>query len=122
MPRFPYFNMPFSYYRNQYRYPNSNNYSHMQPYSKPSDSTTSLPKVNSSIDTSYHNYSTEHKASFNNRKENKSNSNNLDYLFDLFGLKIFFDDALIVSLLFFLYTEGVKDDMLFIVLLLLLIS
>lgn len=48
-------------------------------------------------------------------------SNN-SYLFEIFGLKIFLDDALIICLLFFLYQEQVKDDGLFIVLILLLIT
>lgn len=56
------------------------------------------------------------------KKQNKSNSNESDYLFDLFGLKLYFDDILILSLLYFLYSEGVKDEMLFICLLLLLIT
>lgn len=42
--------------------------------------------------------------------------------FDLFGIKLFFDDVLIISLLFFLYKEQVKDEGLFLALLLLLIS
>lgn len=42
--------------------------------------------------------------------------------FDLFGIKLYFDDVLIVSLLFFLYKEEVKDEGLFLALVLLLIS
>lgn len=41
---------------------------------------------------------------------------------DLFGIKLFFDDVLILSLLFFLYKEEVKDESLFLALVLLLIS
>ena len=41
---------------------------------------------------------------------------------DLFGIKLYFDDVLILSLLFFLYKEEVKDDGLFLALVLLLIS
>ena len=44
------------------------------------------------------------------------------FLFDLFGLNIYLDDALIICLLLFLYQEKVKDEGLFIVLILLLIS
>ena len=44
------------------------------------------------------------------------------FLFDIFGLKMYIDDVLIVSLLFFLYQEQVQDDGLFIVLILLLLS
>ena len=42
--------------------------------------------------------------------------------FDLFGIKLYFDDVLIFSLLFFLYNEDVKDEGLFLALVLLLIS
>ena len=42
--------------------------------------------------------------------------------FDLFGIKLYFDDVLILSLLFFLYNEDVKDEGLFLALVLLLIS
>ena len=56
------------------------------------------------------------------KAKNKSNKYVDDYLFDLFGLKIYNDDILLVSLIYFLYSEGVKDDGLFIVLILLLLS
>ena len=51
-----------------------------------------------------------------------SSQNENPFLFELFGLKIFLDDALIICLLFFLYQENVKDDGLFIILLLLLLT
>ncbi len=41
---------------------------------------------------------------------------------ELLGLKLYLDDLLIISLLYFLYEEDVKDETLFISLLLLLIS
>lgn len=47
---------------------------------------------------------------------------NVDFVLDLFGLKLYFDDVLILSLLFFLYKEDVKDEWLFLALVLLLIS
>ncbi len=43
-------------------------------------------------------------------------------IFELFGIKLFFDDILLISLIFFLYNEGVKDQSLFIALILLLLS
>lgn len=48
--------------------------------------------------------------------------NNNSFLFEVFGLKIYLDDALIVCLLFFLYQECIKDDELFLILVLLLLS
>ena len=38
------------------------------------------------------------------------------------GIKLYFDDLLLICLLFILYYEGIKDDFLFITLLLLLLS
>ena len=49
-------------------------------------------------------------------------SSDSDGFFELFGLKLYFDDVLIICILFFLYSEGVKDNMLFVSLLLLLLS
>ena len=45
-----------------------------------------------------------------------------DYFFELFGIKLFFDDILLICLLFFLYEEGARDTELFICLILLLLS
>ena len=42
--------------------------------------------------------------------------------FDLFGLKLYNDDLLLIGLIFFLYKEDVKDQYLFIALILLLLS
>lgn len=48
--------------------------------------------------------------------------NNADDCFEIFGLKLHFDDLLIIALLFFLYQENVKDTYLYIALILLLLS
>ena len=45
-----------------------------------------------------------------------------DILFEIFGLKLFYDDILLICLIFFLYQEGVEDQYLFIALVLLLLS
>lgn len=42
--------------------------------------------------------------------------------FEIFGLKLHFDDLLLIALLFFLYQEEVKDTYLYIALILLLLS
>lgn len=54
--------------------------------------------------------------------EKKEPSQSEDALFNLFGVKLHFDDVLLICLIFFLYNEGVKDEYLFIVLILLLLS
>lgn len=43
-------------------------------------------------------------------------------IFEIFGIKLYFDDLLILGLLFFLYSEGVEDQELFLALILLLFS
>ena len=47
---------------------------------------------------------------------------NNDNCFEIFGITLHFDDILIICLLFFLYNEGVKDQLLFISLIMLLLS
>ena len=42
--------------------------------------------------------------------------------FEVFGIQLYFDDMLLICLIFFLYNEGVKDQYLFISLILLLLS
>lgn len=54
--------------------------------------------------------------------QNKSKTSQEEPWLDIFGIKLYFDDVLILSLLYFLYTEEVKDEGLFIALILLLIS
>ncbi len=57
------------------------------------------------------------------RKE-KTNENSLNDkpLFEILGIKLYFDDVLLICLIFFLYNEGVQDQYLFITLILLLLS
>lgn len=43
-------------------------------------------------------------------------------LFEIFGINIYFDDLLIICILFFLYKEGIQDEYLFIALILLLLN
>lgn len=123
MPRFPNINFPFPYYYNR------------NPYSsKSSGFNQANHNISECLDTNnFQNPKLSPYNSFNSNtnshqnflcvdKKNKSNSFNNDYLFDLFGLKIYTDDVLLISLIYFLYSEGVKDECLFIVLILLLLS
>ena len=118
MPRLPYFNFPFPFYRTPPKY-------HNFPNSTTGNANKSLSPIPASINS---NGAPKNGSTFSNEahfskyeQKNKSNKNN-DYLFDLFGLKIYSDDVLLVSLIYCLYSEGVKDDGLFIVLILLLLS
>ena len=58
-------------------------------------------------------------CSINNSKNIIDDS---EQCFEIFGLKLHFDDLLIIALLFFLYQEDVKDTYLYIALILLLLS
>ena len=49
-------------------------------------------------------------------------SNSDDPIIDIFGIKLYLDDIIILCLLFILYKEDVKDEMLFIALILLLLN
>ncbi len=103
MNRFPRYGPPFQYYNPYYRnnfYPN-----YVQPNVERKQNTTSNLEKTSS---------TEH----DNRKLKSSDT----VWLDLFGIKLYFDDVLILSLLYFLYKEDVKDEGLFLALVMLLIS
>ena len=114
MPRPPYMSFPFPVHKNYYKpYPN---YPPL-PQNALNNNLSNKTTAGNLSSTQTHNDShTDFDA------KNKSNKYVDDYLFDLFGLKIFSDDILLVSLIYFLYSEGVKDDGLFIVLILLLLS
>lgn len=57
----------------------------------------------------------------NNLFSQNGRSNDEEY-FELFGLKLYYDDLLLIGLIFFLYKEDVKDQYLFFSLILLLLS
>lgn len=59
----------------------------------------------------------------NNITEDTASSPNMyEQYFEIFGMKLYFDDLLILALIFFLYKEDVKDSSLFIILFLLLLG
>ena len=95
----PFYNPPY-FYNPTYRRNYINNYERKQPNINKKDSDNSTNKVS--------NYDTR-------------NSNNNEFI-EIFGIKLFFDDILILCLLFFLYKQNVNDPLLFIALLLLLLS
>lgn len=100
MPRFSRYGPPFQYYIPY-------NYKPRTPASKPiSVSYNPQPEEPPKPERSYQ----------------KNSKIDTPVWFDLFGIKLYFDDVLILSLLFFLYKEDVKDEGLFLALVLLLIS
>ena len=57
----------------------------------------------------------------NNLLSSLLDSSNSEYI-ELFNIKIYFDDLLIICLLFFLYKEHVDDEILYVILILLLLT
>ena len=118
-----------SYESKNYRN-NNNNYSHRNTYihSKTNEKNNySQPMQNEdekSIDDIYDKQ--EKKSKYNSFGPIFLNTNGFSDkeqpLIEILGLKLYLDDLIILSLLFFLYKEDVKDDMLFILLILLLLS
>ena len=104
--------MPFFHFP---RFPFPNNYSYFKPnyynHNKIDYTSPASTNVASQLET----------ANSNEHKKNNSKKNQ-DCFFELFGLKLYFDDVLLICLIFFLYQEGVKDDELFVSLILLLLS
>ena len=62
------------------------------------------------------------KTSDTNEKKRNSNRYADNPIFELFGIQLYFDDFLLISLIYFLYSEEVQDQFLFIILILLLLS
>lgn len=99
MPRFPGYGPPFQYYRPY-------NYRPRTPVPEPVLPHNSIPEAPPQLE----------------RSSPKKIKSDTPVWLDLFGIKLYFDDVLILSLLFFLYKEEVKDEGLFLALVLLLIS
>lgn len=113
MPRFPYFGFPNMYYRN-YRY--YHNYPNINNFAGTSNRVNPNPKIVTKQEI------VDNKQIFikNETPENRIAKD--DAFLDLFGLKLHFDDILLISLIFFLYNEGVKDEGLFLALVMLLLT
>lgn len=115
--QYSYRNPSSFFYNNLYR---KNLYKNRFPYYYSNNSSPNPSTMNSSnsclgATTSQHNINL-------TKNSNINLPPNKDFVLDIFGLKLYFDDVLILSLLFFLYKEDVKDNGLFLALVLLLIS
>ena len=110
MPNYFPFGMPY-WHLPYYRIPNKN---------KKKSSTTN---TNYSSTANNYNYdSNTDTGSYDNlSRTNHTNENDTSFI-NLFGFNLYSDDVLIFCILFFLYSEGIKDEMLFICLILLLLS
>lgn len=124
MPPFPFFRFPnyFNSYRNPY-YNNSKYYTHFSnphgEHFKNYDNNDFHGNTHLESIPSHSNFSNDSKA---NKVESDSTRLSTEQFFDIFGIHLYFDDILILCLLFFLYQEEFNDQFLFIALLLLLLS
>ncbi len=126
MEFFPYFRRPYGYNRMPY-YNIYNQNKNMKPRqgAVQEDKNIEFSKQRQGIN----DYEKEQKEKINKSQkyarieETRSDIDRLsEPIFEIFGIKLYFDDILIVSLLFFLYNEGAEDNLLFISLILLLLS
>ena len=127
MYNYPFFNFP-SFRRYTYR-PTED---HVSAYSGMSNSThNSYNSRNYSrkINKNSNNLNSNSKPNVNTNFKlnsqtisNKKDSEDRQELFDFLGIKLYFDDVLLICLIFFLYNVGVKDQYLFISLIMLLLS
>ncbi len=124
MFHFPYLGTPFfgRYSRYGYKYPY---YTYGANYSKYNLSSTPIYNKNNNMNNLNKSYPSKEDIPKKNIDINKSNDNNStkeNPCFSLFGINLYFDDILLIFLIWFLYDEGVKDEGLFIALILLLLS
>ena len=104
-----------SFSRDVSRHPNANNNHYQSKKNSLHNNIMKTPFVDK------HNYYEESNDKFSKSK----NSKNDDYdneIIEILGIKLHQDDILLICLIFFLYQEGVKDEFLFIVLILLLLT
>lgn len=104
MFRFPFYGYPYSYpyYRYQMQTPTQVQATENKNESK-RDSVINSNKLNNTINSN-------------------SSSDSEDAIFEIFGIKLYLDDLIILGVLFFLYQQNVNDQMLYIILFLLLFS
>ena len=105
MFRFPYYGYPYNYYKYHNHYNNLN-----QQIAK------------SEIDNSEKKESITNSEPISNTINSKRSSNSDQAIFEIMGIKLYLDDLIILGVLYFLYEQNVKDEMLYIILFLLLIS
>lgn len=108
MFNFPFFGYPYNY--PYYRYYNKYNHNsqaiqntQVNNKQKETDSITNSKEIGNTI---------------NSRAYSDSNQ----AIFEIFGIKLYLDDLIILGLLFFLYQQDVNDEILYVILFLLLFS
>lgn len=100
----------------------NNNYQDKN-YSSNIPRNNNIPKDNTRTSSQAKENSNKHNAKHSKTDNcNSQDCQDSSPMFNLLGLNIYFDDILIICVLFFLYNEGVNDPYLFLTLVLLLMS
>ena len=102
-PSYPYNYPYYKYYNKKYNYNNVPPQTQSKEPEKKENSITNSNEISNTINS-------------------RSWSNSEQQVFELFNIKLYFDDLIILGILFFLYQQDVKDEMLYIILFLLLFS
>lgn len=120
MPSF-YGRYPYGYY-SPFRFHNRNNYYGYRDWG-PQNNLNNKNDLNN-IDTKQYpqNLNFPNASEKKEQSETRNSRSSSNFVFEIFGIKLYFDDILLISLIFFLYQEGVQDSMLFMALILLLLS
>ena len=127
MPIFPFFQYPYNNrYYPKYNYSNEN-YMHNSNNINSDKKDTSPTNENET----YNNYINEETQKNKSSRyssfgpihfQNPFELDSEQPVLEILGISLYLDDLIILGLLFFLYKEGVKDNMLFLSLILLLLS
>lgn len=129
MGNFPFFRFPYhNYYyphpyninpENTYKQENLKDYNYEETKKIEEDGDV---KKDTKENVRYRKISSKHNSFANVNLSNLFSSNLDEPILEILGIKLYLDDIIILGLLFFLYTEGVQDEILFITLILLLLS
>ena len=113
MPSFPFFRLPFfnfysPYYNNYIK--RNNDYSLVKNNNHYYESKGEIYKNTNNYKKTTPKYTTFSPYDFIN---NILNGNLDGPIFEIFGIELYLDDIIILGLLFILYNEGIKDEILF---------
>ena len=121
--RNPYYSTPYAQSNRQISQAsiNSRNNLNYRPPSYNAHSKTNSKQISNNYNSSQ-NRSSSYKSNITQPKKEKTKQQEYSPLFSFFGINLYFDDVLILCILFFLYNEKVNDPYLFFTLVLLLLT
>ena len=123
MPSFPFFRLPFPNFYSPYY----NNYTRRNKYHNFNKYDNNYLLLKNKVYKTDNNDTKKTSPKYNSFSpfdfvSNILNGNTNGPIFEIFGIELYLDDIIILGLLFILYEEGIKDEMLFLALILLLLT